>query len=109
MPTPRASAGCSAGRQSVSSIIATEVWDFGAGRASAQRQVQLARDRGALLQLQFALNVLASSELLAGDFASAAAHIQEDRLVAEATGINPSPTPACCWRRCGARRSRRWP
>jgi DNA-binding CsgD family transcriptional regulator len=79
----------SLGGNRVSSIIATEVWDFQAGRALAERQVQLARDSGALLQLQFALNVLASNEMLAGDFASAAAHIEQDRLVAEATGNPP--------------------
>jgi DNA-binding CsgD family transcriptional regulator len=79
----------SLGGNRVSSIIATEVWDFDAGRALAERQVQLARDKGALLQLQFALNVLASNELLAGDLASAAAHIEEDRLVAETTGNPP--------------------
>jgi ATP/maltotriose-dependent transcriptional regulator MalT len=65
------------------------VWDFEAGRVLAERQVQLARDSGALVQLQFALNVLASSELLAGDFASASAHIEEDHLVAEANGNPP--------------------
>ncbi len=77
------------GGNRVSSIIATEVWDFASGRALAQRQVRLARDTGALVQLQFALNVLASSEMLAGDFASAAALIEEDRVVAEATGNPP--------------------
>ena len=77
------------GGNRVSSIIATEVWDFEAGRALAQRQVRLARDSGALVQLQFALNVLANSEMLAGDFASAAALIEEDRAVAEATGNPP--------------------
>ena len=77
------------GGNRVSAIIATEVWDFEAGRALAERQVQLARDTGALVQLQFALNVLASSEMLAGEFASAAALIEEDRVVAEATGNPP--------------------
>lgn len=77
------------GGNRVSAIIATEVWDFESGHALAEHQVQLARDRGALVHLQFALNVLASSEMLAGDFASAAALIEEDRVVAQATGNPP--------------------
>jgi DNA-binding CsgD family transcriptional regulator len=77
------------GGNRISAIIATEVWDFEAGRALAERQVQLARGTGALVRLQFALNVLASNELLAGNFASAAALIDEDRVVAEAAGNPP--------------------
>ena len=69
-------------------LIATEVWDFEAGRALAARQVQLARDTGAHLQLQFALNFLAVTELLAGELAAAEALLEEDRLVADVTG-NP--------------------
>jgi DNA-binding CsgD family transcriptional regulator len=77
------------GGNRVSSIIATEVWDFESSRTLSKRQVQLARDSGALVQLQFALNVLATSEVLAGDLASAAALLEETRFVAEATGITP--------------------
>jgi hypothetical protein len=72
-----------------SGIIATEVWDFESGHALAARQVQLARESGALVQLQFALNFLANNELLAGDLAAAATRIEEDRRIAEATG-NPA-------------------
>ena len=73
----------------VSGIFATEVWDFDAGYQLAQRQVRLARDAGALVQLQFALNFLANYELLAGRLDEAALFIEEDRLVGEATG-NPT-------------------
>jgi DNA-binding CsgD family transcriptional regulator len=66
--------------------IATEVLDFGTGRDLAARQVRLARDTGALVQLQFALNFLANHELLAGNLAAARALIEEDRLVADVTG-----------------------
>jgi DNA-binding CsgD family transcriptional regulator len=69
-----------------SSIIATELWDIESAREFAQRQVQRARDTGALVQLQFGLNLLANTELLDGDLASAAAHIAEDARVAEFTG-----------------------
>src|SRR5215831_6943824 len=70
-------------------IIATEVWDFDASRVFGEHQVELARQTGALVQLQFALNFLASNYLLAGKVSSAAALIDEDRTVAEATG-NPT-------------------
>ena len=63
--------------------LATELWDFDAGRTLAELQVQRAREAGALVQLQFAANVLAVNELLAGRLTDAAALIEEDRMVAE--------------------------
>jgi ATP/maltotriose-dependent transcriptional regulator MalT len=77
------------GGNRVSAVIATELWDFDAGRELAERQVQFARDTGALVQLQFALNVLANNELLRGRLADGAALIEEDRLLAEVTGNPP--------------------
>ncbi len=70
-------------------MIATEAADFAAARAFATRQVQLARDAGALVQLQFALNFLAVNELLAGELTAAAAWADEDRVIAGATGNAP--------------------
>ena len=70
-------------------LIDSELWDFESARALARRQVQLARDAGALVQLQFALNFLATNELLAGDLAAAEAAVEEDRLVADMTGNPP--------------------
>ncbi|MCR6482877.1 AAA family ATPase [Amycolatopsis sp. OK19-0408] len=69
--------------------LATELLDYAAGRELAERQVRLARDTGALVQLQFALNFLANHELLAGDLTAAQAFVEEDRLLAEATGGRP--------------------
>jgi DNA-binding CsgD family transcriptional regulator len=69
----------------VSGILAAEVWDFDAGRALGKRQVQLAREAGALVQLQFAVNFLAIYEILAGRLDEATLLVEEDRLVAEAT------------------------
>ncbi|TWP48531.1 AAA family ATPase [Lentzea tibetensis] len=69
-----------------SGVIATEVWDFDAGRALAAHQVRLARDTGALVQLQVALNFLATNELLAGELAAAEALVEEDRQIADVTG-----------------------
>ena len=55
----------------VSGVIATEVWDLDASLALGARQVELARETGALVQLQFALNFLANNEMLAGELAAA--------------------------------------
>jgi DNA-binding CsgD family transcriptional regulator len=68
-------------------IVAVELWDAEAWRFLTARQVQVARDAGALVQLRLALNFLAFSHLLAGELTTAAHLIEEDRLVAEATGI----------------------
>ena len=45
-------------------IIATELWDYDAGRTLAERQVRVARNAGALVQLQFALNFLATARVM---------------------------------------------
>jgi DNA-binding CsgD family transcriptional regulator len=73
----------------LSQIIAIELWDFDSWHALATRQVQLARDAGALVHLQFALNYLARAHLLAGELATAALMIEEDHLIAEATRNPP--------------------
>ncbi|VVJ16317.1 AAA-ATPase [Amycolatopsis camponoti] len=69
--------------------LATEMLDHAAGRAFAERQVRLARETGALVQLQFALNFLANHELLAGELTAAQALVEEDRLLADVTGGRP--------------------
>ncbi|MGW5740553.1 LuxR C-terminal-related transcriptional regulator [Amycolatopsis sp. NPDC003861] len=69
--------------------LATEMLDYAAGRALAERQVRLARETGALVQLQFALNFLANHDLVAGDLSAAQALVDEDRLLAEVTGGRP--------------------
>ena len=73
----------------ISQIIALELWDAEAWHALATRQAQFARGAGALVHLQFALNYLARANLVAGDLATAALMIEEDRLIAEATGNPP--------------------
>jgi DNA-binding CsgD family transcriptional regulator len=73
----------------IGQIIAIQLYDFGSWRALATRQAQSARDAGALVQLQFALNFLAETHLLAGELAVAAGLIDEDRLIAEASGNPP--------------------
>jgi len=70
-------------------LIAFEIWDVESIRPLAEAQVALARKQGALVQLQFALNFLGSSYLLAGDLTAAKRVIEEDELIAEATGNRP--------------------
>ena len=73
-----------------SSLIALELWDFESWRALAVRQVQVARDVGALVQLQSALNFLGLIHLFAGEASAAEQLIEEDLLIAEATGNPPT-------------------
>ena len=70
-------------------VAALELWDADAWHDLAERQVQVARDMGALVLLQFGLQFLARSHLLAGDLAAAARAIEEERAIAEATGTSP--------------------
>ena len=69
--------------------IALELWDAESWHDLAARQVQFARDTGALVQLQVGLNLLAWTQLPAGELATAAQLLEEDRLIAEAIGNPP--------------------
>ncbi len=77
------------GRWRWSATVALEVWDYDSWHALAARQVQFARDTGALVQLQFALDLLAWTHHVAGESTAAAQLIAEERLIAEATGNPP--------------------
>jgi DNA-binding CsgD family transcriptional regulator len=82
-------------------VLALELWDEEALHALAARQVQLARDAGALGHLEFALSFLARSHIVAGELATAATVLEEAGLIAEATG-NPklvnAPLVLAAWR-----------
>ena len=69
--------------------VAQELWDADSWHALAARHEQFARDTGALVHLQFALNMLAWVHVLEGDLPRSALLIEEDRMIAEATG-NPA-------------------
>ena len=73
----------------IGQIIAMEMWDFESWQALAARQVQFSRKSGALMHLTFALNYLARSHILAGELRTAERLIEEDHLIAEATGNTP--------------------
>ncbi|HEX6524658.1 MAG TPA: LuxR C-terminal-related transcriptional regulator, partial [Streptosporangiaceae bacterium] len=74
-------------------IVAGELWDDDARHALAARQADAARNAGALVQLQYALSFVAWTHLDAGELTAAARLLDEDRLIAEATG---SPPVAFC-------------
>ena len=65
-------------------LIALELWDAGSWYALTTAQVRFAREMGALMHLQFALDYLASAQVVMSELA-AARLIEEDHLIAEAT------------------------
>jgi DNA-binding CsgD family transcriptional regulator len=72
-------------------IAATVLWDEDAARAIMTRQVQLARDAGALEQLLTDLVALAMSDAWRGDFAAAASLIAETDALTEVTASGIAP------------------
>ena len=73
---------------------ASAVWDDDRWRAMLLRQVQLARDVGALDQLPIDLGALGTDAAWRGDFATAAALIAETDAVCAATGSRSAPFAA---------------
>ena len=73
-------------------LIATEAWDYEASLALAERQVRVARESGALVQLQFALNFLANNVIVTGDLRGASALLEEERLLSTMTLVTPNRT-----------------
>ncbi len=71
--------------------VAAMLWDDEAMHVLASRDVQLARQEGALARLPAALNALASVLVLTGEFARAAELIAEDDAITRATGAPPLP------------------
>jgi DNA-binding CsgD family transcriptional regulator len=73
---------------------AIAVWDYETWHALSARQVQLARDAGALAVLPMALTSLAAALAWRGDFAAVAALIAEAETLTEATGSQLPPYSA---------------
>jgi DNA-binding CsgD family transcriptional regulator len=69
--------------------IALELWDADAVHTLATRQLEVAREAGALVQLRLALNFLGGTLVHSGELPMAELLFAEDRLVAEATGNQP--------------------
>ena len=70
----------------VQSMTVFELWDDDAFHALATRAVQLARDTGALAMLPVALVYRSGVHLFGGEFAAAAALVEEADAIALATG-----------------------
>jgi DNA-binding CsgD family transcriptional regulator len=84
-----------------SNVLALELWDDEAVHLLAARQVQIARDAGALGHLEFALSFLARSHMLRGELTSATTILGEAKLIAEATGnreLVNAPLVLAAWR-----------
>ena len=69
--------------------VALELADADAAHTLASRQVQVAREHGALVQLQFALNFVARTHILRGELAAAEVALDEERRIATATRRPP--------------------
>ena len=66
-------------------LLALDLWDLDAWHELASRQVRVAREAGALVQLQFALNFFATCRLTCGELAEAEVLVEEERALAQAT------------------------
>ena len=69
--------------------VAMELWDFESWHGLGVGQVQFSRKTGALMHLAYALNYLARTHILTGELATAARLVEEDHVIAEATGNEP--------------------
>jgi hypothetical protein len=96
----RAAAGFAGNEVSIEEVLrwgwlataaAVMVWDYETCVAVAARDVQLARDSGALAVLVVAVNVLAQAVALSGDFERAESLIAEAYAVRDATGAQVAP------------------
>ena len=67
-------------------IVALEMWDAEASHVLAAREVQVARDTGAVGHLQIVLSFLARSHMLAGELSTAELLLDESRVIAESIG-----------------------
>ena len=84
---------------------AYELWDDETWHAFSVRLVELARDAGALTGLPSALDSLASMELFAGNFATAASLIERGKAISEVTGSDPTPYGPVLLAACEGRRA----
>ena len=71
------------------SMAVHEVWDYAGWRELSTRSVRLAREAGALAALPVLLVYLAGVHVYAGEFAAAAALIEEGDAITAATGNAP--------------------
>jgi DNA-binding CsgD family transcriptional regulator len=85
----------------VGGMLAMELWDFAAWQTLTARNVEVAREAGALMQLRHALQFPVNVLIHQGDLAEAARIIEEDRVIAGVTGPSPlaiMPMVLAAWR-----------
>jgi DNA-binding CsgD family transcriptional regulator len=70
---------------------AYELWDDETHHVLSARLVALARSAGALTELPIALNSLCAAHLFGGEYATAAAMLEEAKAISEATGSHLPP------------------
>ena len=75
----------------LATVAGVYVWDYECCLALATRNVQLARDSGALEVLAVAVNIMAQAAAMGGDYATAALLVAEADAVTEATGTRTGP------------------
>jgi DNA-binding CsgD family transcriptional regulator/tetratricopeptide (TPR) repeat protein len=75
----------------LAAIAAANIWDDEGYNVLSTRLVRVARDTGALSELPLALNSQIVALLMSGEQAPAAALVEEERAVREATGSNIAP------------------
>jgi DNA-binding CsgD family transcriptional regulator len=78
----------------VGMTIAMERCDWKALHTLTAGQARVARDTGALVQLRSATMGLAAAHIMRGELSAAAGLVDEERLIAEATGTPPVATTA---------------
>jgi DNA-binding CsgD family transcriptional regulator len=74
-----------------SMLVALELWDDESWFILVERLARAARETGALAHLRVVLHLVAITHVREGDLTTAAVRLEEDRLIAEATGNAPVP------------------
>jgi DNA-binding CsgD family transcriptional regulator len=75
----------------LAAVASVHLWDDERWDALSERHVRVAREAGALADLQLALSQRISMDLFAGELATAASLVEELRSATEATGGNLAP------------------
>jgi DNA-binding CsgD family transcriptional regulator len=75
----------------LATLASVQIWDDAGWDALSERHVRLARESGALADLQLALSHRVSWHLFAGEMSTAASLVEETQAATEATGSNLFP------------------
>src|SRR5260370_7714226 len=75
----------------IATAVSVHLWDDQAWESLSERHVRLARETGALIDLQLALPQRISMRLFAGDLSTAASLVEELDATTAATGTKLAP------------------